>query len=74
VRAGLEIRGIIVIWLPSCRRLKGFAKKGATLAQNEVSQATSTDRLLGGHFAEGICPTGKQAHSSRVCKTCSEKN
>jgi hypothetical protein len=41
VRPGLEIRGIIVIWLPSCRRLKGFAKKGATLAQNEVSQATS---------------------------------
>jgi len=53
---------------------KGFAEKGATLAQNDVSQAASSNRLLGRHFANRITTTGKKAHRTRVCKICSEKS
>jgi len=50
---------------------KGFDEKGAALAQN-VSQAASSIRLMGRHFADRIPPTGKKAHPTRVCKICSE--
>ena len=53
---------------------EGFAEKGATLAQNDVSQAASSNRLLGRHLADRIPPTGKKAHPTRVCKICSEKS
>jgi hypothetical protein len=33
---------------------EGFAEKGATLAQNDVSQAASSNRLLGRHFGNRI--------------------
>jgi hypothetical protein len=50
-----------------------FAEKGATLAQNDVSQAASSKRLLGRHFGNRIPTTGKKAHPTRVCKISSEK-
>ena len=34
---------------------EGFAKKGTALAQNDVSQAVSSNRLLGRHFADRMC-------------------
>jgi hypothetical protein len=43
---------------------EGFAKKSATLDQNDVSQAASSNRLLGRHSADRILPTGKKAHST----------
>ena len=52
---------------------EGFAEKSASLAQNDVSQAASSKRLLGRHFADRIPPTGKKAHPTRGCKICSEK-
>jgi len=33
-----------------------FAEKSATLAQNDVSQAASSNRLLARHFADRIPP------------------
>jgi len=53
---------------------EGFAEKGATLAQYDVSQAASSNRLLGRHLANRITSTGKKAHPTRVCKICSEKS
>ena len=53
---------------------EGFAEKGTTLAQNDVSQAASSNRLLGRYFADRIPPPGKKAHPTRVCKICSEKS
>jgi len=52
---------------------EGFAEKSATLAQNDISQAASNNRLLRRHFAYIIPTTGKKAHPTRVCKICSEK-
>jgi hypothetical protein len=43
-----------------------FAKKGATLAQNNVLQALSRHRLSGRHFADRIPPTGNKGHPPRV--------
>jgi hypothetical protein len=42
---------------------EGFATKGATLAQNDVSEAASSKKLLGRHFAERIPHTGKEGTS-----------
>jgi hypothetical protein len=53
---------------------EGFVEKGATLAQNDISQATSSNRLLGRHFADRIPPTGKKVRPTRVCKIRSEKS
>jgi len=53
---------------------EGFADKGATLAQYDVSQAASSNRLLGRHLANRITSTGKKTHPMRVCKICSEKS
>ena len=53
---------------------EGFAEKGATLVQNDVSQAASSNRILGRHFADRIPPTGKMAQPMRVYKICSEKS
>ena len=53
---------------------EGFAEKGIVLAQNDVSQAVSSNRLLGRHFADRIPPTDKKTHPTRVCKICSEKS
>ena len=53
---------------------EGFAEKGATLAQNDVSQAASSNRLLGRHFGYRILTTSKKAHPTRMCTICSEKS
>jgi len=53
--------------------LKGFAKKGATLAQNEVSQATSTDRLLEGHFVKAY-PLLARRHILQECVKLVQRN
>jgi len=53
---------------------EGFAEKGATIAQNDISEAESSNKLLGRHFADRIPLTGKKAHPTRVCKIFSEKS
>jgi hypothetical protein len=47
---------------------EGFSEKGATLAQNYVSQAASSNRLLGKHFIDRISCTGKKAYPTRGVK------
>jgi len=44
----------------------GFAEKGATLAQNDVSKAASSNRLLGRHCADRNPPTVMKAHPTSV--------
>jgi len=53
---------------------EGFAEKGATLAQNGVSQAASSNRVLERHFGNRIHTAGKKTHPMRVYKICSEKS
>jgi len=74
VRPGMKIREITHLAFFLQKVGKGFAEEGATLAQNDVSQVASSNRLLGSHFADRIPPTGKKAHPMRVCKISSEKS
>ena len=52
---------------------EGFAEKGTALAQNDVSQAVSSNRLLGRHFVDRL-PLLTRRHILQVCVKFVQRN